>query len=213
MNSKSVFISDALKIGWKSLKEHFWFFVSVLILGGLSALIPLGIASYLSEKSPGLSFLFWIIYYVMAILVQIGYVKISLDIVDKNKAPITYLWTGVELFFSYLIANILYALILLAGLVLLVFPMFIWQARYGFFPYVLVDKKLGPIKALEASAKLTFGAKWEIFAYFLISYLLIGIGALLLGIGLFATLPIVMVSSAWIYRRLEKQTEMQERKI
>jgi uncharacterized membrane protein len=213
MNSKSIFISEALKIGWRALKEHFLFFVSILILGGLTALIPFGIASYLSEQSQGLSFLFWLIYYVLAILVQIGYVRISLDIVDKNKAQVTDLWTGIKLFFSYLIANILYALILLAGLILLVFPMFIWQARYGFFPYALVDKKLGPIKALEASAKLTYGAKWEIFAYFLISYLLIGLGALLLGIGLFATLPIVMVSSAWIYRRLEKQTELQERKI
>jgi uncharacterized membrane protein len=212
MDSKSIFISQALKTAWNALKEHFWFFVAVLILGGLTVAIPLGLTSYFQD-SPTWAILFWVIYFILSVLVQIGYVRIALDIVDKNKAKVTDLWSGIQLFFSYLIANILYGLILFAGLILLVFPMFIWQARYGFYSYCLVDKNLGPIESLKASAKLTYGAKWEIFAYFILCYVLMFIGFLLLGIGLFATIPIILVSGAWIYRRLEKQTESQERKI
>lgn len=212
MDSKSIFIGNALKNGWRGMKEHFWFFACALILGVLTLAIPAGIASYL-QKHPFIALIFWITYFILGVLVQIGYVRISLDIIDKNKAKITDLWSGIKLFFNYLIANILYSLILFAGLILLVFPMFIWQARYVFFPYCIVDKKLGPIEALKASSKLTFGAKWEIFAYIIICHILMFIGFLLIGVGLFATIPIILLSSAWIYRRLEKQTESQDRKI
>jgi uncharacterized membrane protein len=213
MQSKTFSIGEALKVGYRSLKDHFWFFASTLILGLIIIIIPLYFSDKFQAQSPAVGFLFWLIYVVLSTLLQIGYVKISLNIIDKNKSNIWNLVNGINLFFNYLIANILYNLILFAGLLLLVFPMFIWATKFGFFPYLVVDKKLGPIKALKASAKLSHGAKWDIFCYYIAAYLLVLLGVLAVGIGLFATLPIVLVSAAWIYRQLLKQTESLDVKI
>lgn len=72
--------------------------------------------------------------------------------------------------------------------------------------YFVVDKGLGPINALKASSRTTMNAKGALFFFGILCGLINLLGALCFGIGLFATVPTVMVAMALVYRQLSAQT-------
>jgi uncharacterized membrane protein len=111
------------------------------------------------------------------------------------------------LFFKYLFGSILYVLIFCAGLILLIFPGIIWGIKFGLFPYFIIDKGLGPIKALKASAKTTMGARWDLLGFGFVVSIISLLGVLCLVIGIFATIPTTMIAAALVYRRLLSQTK------
>ena len=106
------------------------------------------------------------------------------------------------LFSKYILSLIIYGLIVLAGLILLIIPGIIWAIKFQFFGYFIVDKGLGPIESLKQSAKITKDTKWTLFLFGLLSGLINLLGALLLLVGLFATVPTTMMAKAFVYRKL-----------
>ena len=98
-------------------------------------------------------------------------------------------------------------LICVAGMILLIFPMFIWGIKFQFFPYFIVEKGLGPVEALKASSRITMGAKWDLLGLWSVLGVIVILGMLCLGIGIFAAMPTVMVAVALTYRKLLSQTE------
>jgi uncharacterized membrane protein len=136
-----------------------------------------------------------------------GLITISLKLIDGSKAELGDLFSRVHLFFKYLGGEILYGLIILAGLVLLIVPGVLWALKFALVGYFIMDRELGPVEALRKSAAATAGAKWNLF---LLVLLLAGInllGALALVVGLFATIPTTVVAVAFVYRRLLAQLE------
>lgn len=208
MNSKTFSIGEALKFGWKAMKEHFFLFFGVILLAFIAVLLPAILSQYFYEKSPIIYILCIIAQFLLSSLVHLGYVKISLNMLDKNKARLIDLFTPLNKLFSYIVANFLFMLILIAGFLLLIFPACIWGCKFFLYPYLIVDKNMGPIEALKAASKISYGAKWELFAFILCIYLILIAGILCLGIGIFAAIPIVLVATAYAYRRLTKQTEL-----
>jgi uncharacterized membrane protein len=75
-----------------------------------------------------------------------------------------------------------------------------------FCTYFVVDKGLGPNHALRASSQTTNGAKWRLLGFFVLGILMNLLGVLCLVVGIFVTLPTVMVATALVYRRLAAQT-------
>ncbi|MDR3624917.1 MAG: hypothetical protein P4L16_07255 [Chlamydiales bacterium] len=204
MEIKGFSVGESIKFGWNKMKEHFWFFVGFILLASISLIIPFGISAYFdAHQYPLLRILFLVIYFILALVVNMGFIKASLAVKDQNKAKISNLYSCFPLFFKFLIAHILYMLIIAAGLILLVFPAVIWATRYGFYGYLIVDQKLGPIKALKMSAKITMGVKWDLFALYAVLYIIGVIGVLCLGIGMFATVPLTILATAWVYRNLQ----------
>lgn len=78
--------------------------------------------------------------------------------------------TGFQRLFRLLAAYLFYALWIMAGIVMLIIPGFVFLAKYSLAPAVAVleDVKLSPIKM---SAKLTKGFKFEIFIAFILVYI------------------------------------------
>ena len=113
-----------------------------------------------------------------------------------------------RVFFSYLIGSILYALIIAAGTVLLVFPAVIWGLRYSQWSYYVVRHGLGPINALHASALATSGAKWDLLGLSLILLLLFSVGFLAFYVGAFAVAMFTWVVKGYIFRKLNDQVTL-----
>jgi len=82
MDRKDFSIDEALRFGWNTMKDNFWFFVSIVVVAGVIILIPQGIASALEDSSPGLSFLFRVIQWIAEIIIGIGLIVISLKFLD-----------------------------------------------------------------------------------------------------------------------------------
>lgn len=96
---------------------------------------------------------------------------------------------------------------------MLIIPGIIWAIKFQYYGYFIVDKGLGPIKALEASSNLTDGVKWDLFLFGLLLTCIDLLGLLCLGIGLFAAIPTTIIARAFVYRRLESQLDVSQASI
>ncbi len=104
----------------------------------------------------------------------------------------------------------MYAVIVIFGAILLVIPGIMWAVKYQFFGYFILDQKSEPKEALKQSARITDGARWKVFGFIIVLSLLNIIGAMLFGIGLLITVPVTILSSAFVYQTLKLNIESNE---
>jgi uncharacterized membrane protein len=202
--------TEAVKVGWEKMKKHFWFFVGMLILVWLIQVVPTGIANVFKGRAVFIYIIFIIAAWLIQILVKIGVIRITLDILDKGEASINSLFSGVNLLVKFILASILYFLIVFAGFILLIVPGIIWAIKYQFFAYLIVDKEMSPMEAIKKSGEITTGNKGKLF-WLAILFILINIaGALCLLVGLLATIPTTMVAMAYVYRKLLGEAKVPE---
>lgn len=201
MSNAPFTIGDATRFGWQTLKQNFWFFVLVLVISGLVTQVP----SMLGGKEGAAAGLFGLTAWLLQMLINLGLNKIALMFHDGAKPTWKELFMQYPLLLKYLGASILFGLMVAIGLVLLVVPGIYLAIKYAFFGFVMVDKKTGVMDSLKASAKLTDGVKWELFGFGIVMCILNMLGALALMIGLFVTVPISLMASAYVYRKLESR--------
>ena len=201
---KDFSIKDALSFGWDAFKSRVGFFIVLLLLLGVLESIPyLIMRLYIG----GFSVVLLIINLLFQYYLRVGIIKIILKVADGSDAQIGDLFSGGPVYVSYVLASILFLLSVFAGFVLLVVPGIILLFMFLYYGYFIVDKNMWPVEALKASAALTKGVRWKLFGFFLVLGLINIAGGLLLGIGLFVTIPVSMVATAFVYRKLLRQAQ------
>jgi len=90
--------------------------------------------------------------------------------------------------------TIIYGLIVCAGLLLLIVPGIIWALKYSLYGYFVIDRNMGPLEALKASAEATEGAKGELFSLALLLFGVQILGLICLCVGLLFTIPLALVA-------------------
>lgn len=202
MNFPKFSIAEAVRFGWEATKRNIGFFLILLIVVMVVEGIPSGIQKATQESAPLISALFGLLGLVVSTIVGIGVIRISLRFADNEKAELFDLYTDYRLFFRYLFAEILYGLIVAGGLILLIVPGIIWAVRFSQFGFLVVDKGVGPMEALRESARITQGARWQLFLFGLVLIGVTMLGVLALIIGLLWAVPTIFVAGAFVYRRL-----------
>lgn len=203
MSNAPFSISDAVRFGWETFKQNFWFFVLILIVAGL---VSRGPAIFVRQESPTIvAGAIGLIAIVLQFLLDLGLSKIALMLHDGTKPKWTELFSQYPLLLKYIGASILFGLIVTGGLILLIIPGIMWAIKYAFFGFVMVDKHAGIMESLRASAKMTDGVKWELLGFGLLMGVINVLGALALFIGLFVTVPISLMASVFVYRKLESR--------
>jgi uncharacterized membrane protein len=192
---------EAISFGWHKMRQNFWFFVKIFAFFILVA----AVSGFLSDVFKGvpliaslIGFTSWALFFIFSI----GLIKISLDLAFGNTAEFNDLFSEHRLFLKFLIAKILYGIIVTAGLFLLIVPGIIWSIKFRFFPYFVVDQKMGPIKSLKESSRVTDGAKWDLFLFIVLLGLINLAGALALVVGLLFTIPTTIIALAFVYHKL-----------
>jgi hypothetical protein len=152
-----------------------------------------------------------IVYFLVQLGLSLGLLYMGIRAADGRSVHLGHLFSRFQYVFHYLIAGILYGLMILAGIVLLIFPAIVWGMRFGLFPYFIVDKGAGPIHSLKMSSQATFGAKWDLFAFALVTiFLWIG-GFLAFLLGLLIMVPLYNIAWGFIYRYLASASEQPEK--
>ena len=210
MTTKGIYIGEAIKFGWQTMKKNLSFFIILLSISILLICLPGIISNFLLKDAVILNLIIQIVGVILHMVISMGLIGISLKFCDNQKGKLKDIFAYFPLFFKYLFSTILYALIIICGMILLIFPAFIWGIRFCFYPYFIVEKKMGPIKALKASSALTNGVKWDLLGFFFVSSLITFIGVFCIFIGLFATIPTVMIATAIVYKKLLEQMEIKE---
>lgn len=194
-------IQESLKAGWQIWKQNVWFLVGVTFV---LFFLP-GIPSYIADSpqsSGALDTILIVAGWVLSLLMSIGMIKITLAFVDGKKPVWQELFRHYLYLAKYVIASILYGLIVAAGLILFIIPGIYLALKYQFAIYLVVDKNLGIFEAFGQSGKMTAGVKWPLLGWFIVQALLNLVGALLFGVGLLITAPVTMLAYAKIYRQL-----------
>jgi uncharacterized membrane protein len=104
-------------------------------------------------------------------------------------------------YIPYFFGTLLYSLLVGIGMVLLVVPGVYVGVACQFAPYLIIDRRLGPVAALRESAALTKGSRWGLLFFGLVVIGLNILGSLLFGLGLLVTVPVTFSAHVWVYRR------------
>lgn len=196
--------NQALSFGWSKMKENLSLFIVLCVSSFFVGTIQ---ESLHQAHSFATCFVAQGLQLVHALMTMI-WLKAALMLHDGEEVmEVAELVPRSQQFLNYLLAAVLYVLVVAAGLVMLVVPGLLFAVRYGFFGFLMVDKQMEPIAALKRSAELTRGLTAELLMFGL---LLVGVnilGALALGVGLLATLPTSVIAAAYVYRRLLARSE------
>lgn len=195
-------IKEALGFGWRTTKQYFLFLVGLLVIVFAISFLFSWLFRVTADMNSALGFVAWIADMVVSILIGMGIIYILLEFCDHKVPAYKDLIQPYPLFFKYLVASIFYGLVVCVGFILFIIPGIFLAVKYSMYRYLVIDKGLGPVEALTKSGEITYGAKWKLLGYGIIVGLINIGGALLFGVGLFVTIPITMIATAYVYRTL-----------
>lgn len=198
-------IGDAVSTGWKK----FWpnilpMLVFALIVWLVNAIVQLP----QNDDASGVTrFVFNVIGWVIGQLIAIGWIKLALDIVDGVRPSANAILERFSLFIPYVVAAVIFSVMVSLGLILLIVPGIILAIVFGFYGFHIIDtSEKNPIEALRRSAQITKGSRLQLF---LLGLVLIGInilGLLVLIVGVLFTSGISLLAIAYVYRRLSSSS-------
>lgn len=192
MNGALFTVSEALKEGWKLTKEHLSFFIGYQIVLWLLVYIH-----YVTHNTP------WsIVSALLIILAKMGLYKSALLITSGVKPGFNQFYQNWRQFLSWVISNFLFALMFIFGLILFIIPGLYVLAKYGLFPYFLLDKDLGPLEALNRTGDATVNSRWKLFLLFMACLGLNILGIIVFGIGTLISVPVTLLALAFAYRQI-----------
>lgn len=195
MNEQPFTIGGVIKEGWELTKANLGFLLGYQIIIYIVVLL-----TAIPPENPK-----WAIFHLLAslfiILAKMGLYKSILLITVGIQPTFAQLYQNWRLIIYWILANFFFGILVTIGLILLIVPGCYWLAKYGLFPFFLLDKGIGPINAMKQSGLATKGIRWHIFLLFLACFGLNILGLLLFGIGLLFTLPITLFAVALVYRQ------------
>lgn len=211
----TISVGSFIKFGWETFKKRPWFLVGTTLLwivlgwgiGFVSGLVGGVVAAGFGSTFGSLASS--VLSFGLNSLLAMGWIAFFIKAHDDvSSVTLSSLWHP-QKFWSYIGTNILLGIIVIIGFVLLIIPGFIAITMFNFAPYFVVDKGLGPVEALKASARITKGNRLRILAFFAAIALLSLLGFIALIVGILAALPVIVLSYVHAYRSLSTAADAQ----
>jgi len=140
---------------------------------------------------------------------EYGGSMIFVQAVRKIKPDFEYLIKGfMENYLHIILANLLVFALVVLGLFALIIPGIIIGCRLAFVSYIIMDKKLDPIEAVELSWKLTKGHGWQIFFMGFVSIFIVIFGLCMFLVGIFPAIMWICSSFAALYESVLREKEV-----
>ncbi len=193
---------EAINFGFEVAKKNIIFFIGlfavVVIISALTSAIQFGATL---ERQPILYIILYAVVFIINTIIGMGLIKIALEFVDKKKPKFSDLFHTKNLV-NFILASLIRGVITLIGFILLIIPGIIFSIRLQYATYLVIDKNLPPVDAVKKSWDMTKGNAWNLFFFIILLVLVNILGALLLLVGLFVTVPLTMIATAFVYRKL-----------
>jgi len=190
-------VGDAYNHGWKTIWKYF---LELFLIGLLIFIIsiPINAFSFMVQDGSNWSliviFIFLSAAYGILILgpLQYGMFYCYLKAARGENLQVKDLFDIKENYINVMLASLLTNVIIGIGIFMLIIPGIIFACKLAFVPYLVIDKKMDAIKALQKSWQMTDGYAVNIFV--------IGLLAIFIAIGgLIAFLIGVIIAAMWIY--------------
>jgi len=198
-NTQGLPVGPALDFGWNTFKANVVFLVGVYI----AAAMMIGLVGWAdSLTNDRLDFAYFLAQLFVALIIEVGLVKIALCFEAGKPCEFANLFDGFDRVPNMFVALLIMYVAIAVGLVLLIVPGIIVAIRLMFTPYIVVDRRMGPIDALRESWEMTRGYGLDLFLLWVALTGINLLGSILFGVGVLATLPVTALATARIYRIL-----------
>ena len=143
-------------------------------------------------------------------MIKYGAAFMNLRYMRDERPEIAEMFSGFKNnYLNIVLANLLVIAICILGFILLIVPGVIFAIRLSFVPYLVMDKGLEPVAAVEKSWHMTRGHSWAIFRLYLLAIPIFFLGLLLLVIGAFFALIWVETAIASMYYAVDIKDQEQ----
>jgi len=198
----AISMRHAFDFAWPAFKKRFGLFTAVL-LTIFGAWVVLEIVVIAGQR---FGILLWAVMHLAFLIffagVELGLLQICRALRDGKAPAFAETFACLPLGPKFLAAQILYLLMVVIGLLLLVVPGVYLGARYALFGFCFADGETNPLRCFQQSAIISKGATsallWILAALFVLNLL----GASLLALGLFITVPLSVLIMTDVYRQL-----------
>jgi hypothetical protein len=195
-------IRQAFNFAWPIFKRRFGLFTAVL-LTIFGAWVALEIVVITGQR---FGILLWTVMHVAFLIfvagVEVGFLQICLALYDGGEPTFADTFTHLALGPKFLAGQMLYLLMVVIGLLLLVIPGVYLSIRYALFGFCIASGETNLVRSFQQSAILSMGTKTYLLWILAVLLVLNALGASLLGLGLFITVPLSVLMMTKIYRQL-----------
>ena len=202
-------ISESLGNGWYVMKKYLLWLLLVVVICSLfdsPAKFTYNADHHFPEML-GLAALAIfgaiLIFFLIRPIIAYGASLIYLQCVRDKSPDLKNLFVGFQRnYLNIVLAHLLVAIIVGFGIVFLIIPGIIFACRLAFVPYLVMDKELDPVRAVEESWRLTKGYGWTIFGLGLMAIPILIAGVICLIIGILPALILINASFASLYQSI-----------
>ena len=113
-------------------------------------------------------------------------------------------------YWNAVVANVVVAVIVGMGIVMLIVPGIIFACRLAFVPYLVVDKEMDVMEALRVSWNMTRGYGGQIFLMGIYAFFIAIGGLILVFVGIFVSIMWIKTSFAAMYYAVEQRDGIPE---
>jgi hypothetical protein len=193
---------QAARSAWPVYKRHYGLFMAFL-LALFGAWVVLEIVVVVGQD-----FGIWlwaaahVAFFILFAGLEVGFLQICLALSHDREQSFLDLFGYMTLGPKFLVAQLLYLVIVLVGLALLVLPGIYLGVRYALFGLCLVTGEANVTRSFQKSTALSSGIMINLLLALMALLLLNILGASLLGLGLFVTVPLSVLILVGLYQQL-----------
>ncbi len=196
------FIGEVIGIGWQAWRRQPLQLSGIVAAALLIPYLPATIGMALGDEAGWLTVFLLLGMWGLAFLINLGLLRVSLKVTDGQPVQWLDLFAEWRLLPRLGLATGLYLLVVLGGCLMFIIPGIVWAIGLQYYPWLILEG-YGPVAALQESARLTVGHKWDLLAWHWVSQLIIILGIFSLGLGLLVAMPVVLVANTALYRCLQ----------
>lgn len=204
--------------GWKKMsgKSFLPLLVAVIIVGILDGPTGAGMKWNLDDGGMDWPMLFIIPFALFALAYSLLFVPIIrygenylfLQAIRDEEADLKVLFEGFKTkYLNIVLANLIVMALTLIGFMMLIIPGIIVLCRLAFVPYLVMDKNMEAMKAVEKSWQMTRGHGWTIFGMGVMSIFVFLGGLILCFVGVIFSLMWIHAAFASMYQSVLNQTD------
>lgn len=210
-------IGEAFSFAWNTLKERPGFYIGLTLL---TWVVPVAIQSidvvsrWLFETTGAgqdvkaaaivsiISLITMFGGWVVGGIINLGWGKIVVKAARGTRPVFQDMFVGWVPLLWYILASFILGIVVGFGFLLLIVPGILLILRLQFFCYAIADKQDSAPKAIERSWHMTKGQMGQLFVFGLVAVLFNIAGVLALLVGALVTVPITMLATGYVYRKL-----------
>ena len=210
-------IGESFSFGWKKMFERSFLplFLAVIIVGILKGPISANM-NFDGDFNFNMLLLlplviFGLAYNFMVLpVIKYGENYLFLEALRDKEADLKILFEGFKTrYLNIVLANLIVFALVMIGFMMLIVPGIIIWCRLSFVSYLIMDKGLEPMKAVEKSWELTRGHGWEVFGLAIVSIFVFFGGLIVLFFGVLISIMWIHSAYATFYQALLNEKEDQ----